>query len=172
MLQLESVLKKIAVLEPVCKRLTYISKNMIWAVASSFSINLTHILESWLWKLISFMYLNTLVTRSLPDDCSAMDLAEQFSCLAKPDCFGWTREGRVLSNAVYLHLASSLLVPKWSKNPLFPRVWFWHALKVCAVSWRWAQGTSKWEPQLRNPVLWFCPSSKPWSYSCHCSGLW
>ena len=45
-LQLESVLKKIAVLEPVCKRLTYISKNMIWAVASSFSINLTHILES------------------------------------------------------------------------------------------------------------------------------
>ena len=25
-----------------CRRLTYISKNMIWAVAASFSINLTH----------------------------------------------------------------------------------------------------------------------------------
>ena len=128
----KSVWKKIAVLEPVCRRLTYVSKNMIWAVASSFSINLTHILESWLWKLISFMHLNTLVTRSLPDDCHAMDLAEQFSCLANPDCFGLTGEGRVLSNAVYLHLASSLLVPKWTKNPLFPRVWFWHeAESVC-----------------------------------------
>lgn len=80
-----------------------------------------------------------LVIWCLLDYCSAIDLAEQFRitwpnqiALAKLRSGGsW----KMLFTHKLLHLASSLLVPKLSKNSLFPRAYFQHkARSTCYYS--------------------------------------
>ena len=155
-----------------CRRLTYISKNVIWEVAANFCTNLTRILESWLWRLISFMYLNAFVTWSLLDYCSAMDLAEQFK-ITWPNQIALAKLGRGGScKTLFICIwPAACLFPNWVRTPCSHVHDSGTKLKMCTVSQRWAQGTSKWEPQLRNPVLCFCPCNELWSCHYDCTGL-
>lgn len=118
------------------------------------------------------MHLNTLAIWSLSDYCRAMDLAEQFR-ITWPSQIALATLGRAGScKMLFIRTCiwpGACFYLNWVRTPDYHVRISGRKLKMCVVIQRQAQGTSDWEPQLRNQMLCFCLCNAPWS--CDCTGL-